>query len=179
MAHEDAGNEGANAKNRNRILQVVALVLVACAVVVALVAFPEAESRRPFTEFSLRNPEGGAAASPLQSSIQEPQELVIGVYNHEYANQAYVLEIFLVEESYDPVANVTRIASMDLLERHSLNLSHDEAQEFAFTFGIDSPRYNKIELLLHKDSAPPGEIRNEDRINASYRDLHLWIDTAP
>jgi uncharacterized membrane protein len=179
MSGGDGEREGANATNRKRILQVVAIVLLACALGAALVAFSEPESRRCFTEFSLLEEERGAAASPMQCSLQEPQELVIGVYNHEYAEEAYVIEIFLVEEEYDPVANASRITSMNLLERHAVNLSHDEARGFAFTFGIDSPAYNKIELLLYKDGAPPEEIRNEDRINASYRDLHVWIDIMP
>jgi len=167
-------NEGT--QNKRSIVRVVAVLVLACALVLAFIAFSEPERNEPFTEFYLLGQESAAGSLPRECVLHEPQELIIGVNNHEYKDETYVLEIFLVEELFDPVENTTSIVSMDLLEQHTVNLSHDEGHELAYQFGIDSPQYNKIELLLHKGEAPSEEIRNEDRINASYRDLHLWID---
>jgi len=100
------------------------------------------------------------------------------VYNHEFQDERYILQIFLVEEHFYPETNATRIAIMDLLERYPVHLPHDEAREFVYRFGIESPDSNKIELLLHQDDAPSGDVRNEERIDASYRDLHLWFDVV-
>jgi uncharacterized membrane protein len=168
--------KGADRRKKNRILYVVAIMILAGAVVLAFMAFSESEQQYPFTEFYILEPNGAEGTAPLECVLHEPQELILGVNNHEYVDEKYIMEIFLVEEQFDPAKNRSLISSMDLLERHAVNLSHDEGCEFSFRFGIDSPQYNKIELLLHKDEAPPEEIRNEDRINASYRDLHIWID---
>jgi uncharacterized membrane protein len=179
MFGDDGGKERGDTKNHNRILRAVAVLVLACALVVALAVLSEPEPHHPFTEFYLLDQERVPAASPMDCSLSESQELVVGVHNHEFEDEAYVLEIFLIREQFDTAENVSRISSMDLLDRHALNLSHDEVREFTYTFGINSPQYNKIELLLHKDEVPPAEIRNEDRITASYRDLHIWIDIVP
>jgi uncharacterized membrane protein len=168
--------KGADTRKQKYILNVVIIMVLAGAVVLAFMAFSESEKQHPFTEFYILEPNSAEGTAPLECILHETQELVIGVNNHEYVDEKYILEIFLVEEQFDPAKNRSLISSMDLLERHAVNLSHDEVCELSFRFGIDSPKYNKIELLLHKDEAPPEEIRNEDRINASYRDLHIWID---
>jgi uncharacterized membrane protein len=167
--------DGESRKPR-RVFRVAAVLVLVCAVVLAFVALSAPEQSEPFTEFYLLGQDGAADSLPRECILHEPQELIIGVYNHEYENEAYILEIFLVEEQFDPIENATSIASMDLIERYAVNLSQDEGRELVYRFGIDSPQYNKIELLLHRDEVPAEDIRNEDRINASYRDLHLWID---
>jgi hypothetical protein len=32
-----------------------------------------------------------------------------------------------------------------------------------------------VKFLLFKDTLPPDSVWGQDRINASYRDLHLWV----
>ncbi|MDG6257141.1 MAG: DUF1616 domain-containing protein [Methanomicrobiaceae archaeon] len=178
MVGGTGGSEGGKIQTGRRILCVGAILALIGALAIGILMVSEPERHDPFTEFYLLERAGASGSSPREYVLHEPQELTIGVGNHEFQDERYVLEIFLVEEQFDPETNATRIAAMDLLERYPINLSHDEVREFVYRFGIDSPDYNKIELLLHKDGVPSGNVRTEDRINASYRDLHLWIDVV-
>jgi len=38
-----------------------------------------------------------------------------------------------------------------------------------------SPGFNRIEFLLFNESVPDETVRGMERINQSYRDLHLWV----
>jgi hypothetical protein len=75
----------------------------------------------------------------------------------------------------DDLTNTSRILEMDPLWRHSLTLAHNETADIAYNLSVEKTGYNRIEFLLFNETVPGADVRSGDRINASYRDLHLWV----
>jgi len=73
------------------------------------------------------------------------------------------------------VTNTTSILSMDPIDRLSLTLTHNETIIIPYKLSIKKPGYDRVEFLLFKENVPNSDVTGSDRINASYRDLHLWI----
>jgi hypothetical protein len=44
-----------------------------------------------------------------------------------------------------------------------------------YSFTTKKTTYNRIEFLLFNETVPGDRVQGMDRINQSYRDLHLWI----
>jgi hypothetical protein len=58
-------------------------------------------------------------------------------------------------------------------------LSHNQTAEFPYNFTVYDPRYNRLQFLLFNETVPADDVTGQDRIDASYRDLHLWITVRP
>ncbi len=44
-----------------------------------------------------------------------------------------------------------------------------------YNLSLNKTGYNRVEFLLFNETVPGPEVTGSDRINASYRDLHLWV----
>ena len=60
-----------------------------------------------------------------------------------------------------------------------VTVPHNETRELPWEFSVPSPAYNRIEFLLYNETIPQESIMGEERISASYRDLHLWVRVRP
>jgi hypothetical protein len=65
--------------------------------------------------------------------------------------------------------------AMDPGEGLALTLAHNETRIIPYNLSIKKTGYNRIEFLLFNESVPGLEVTGSDRINASYRDLHLEV----
>jgi hypothetical protein len=64
---------------------------------------------------------------------------------------------------------------MDPLWRHALTLAHNETADIPYNLSVEKTGYNRIEFLLFNETVPGADVGSLNRINASYRDLHLWV----
>jgi hypothetical protein len=64
---------------------------------------------------------------------------------------------------------------MDHIDCQSLILSHIETRVIPYTLSLNQTGSNRVVFLLFNESVPGPEVTGSDRINASYRDLNLWI----
>ena len=65
---------------------------------------------------------------------------------------------------------------MDPLDRLSLTLIPNQTVIIPYNLSVNKTGYNRVEFLLFNENIPGYEISVGDRINASYRNLHLWLD---
>ncbi|WFN35340.1 DUF1616 domain-containing protein [Methanogenium sp. S4BF] len=166
-----AGTSNGLALHRFMIVVLGIVLLFAIAAIVFVILVPiEGEH---YTEFYLLGKDGVAAGYPERIRIGEPETVIIGIHNHEYRDVAYQVEVYLLDETTD--WNESVINAMAPLDEFRVNLSHDQNEERMFTFFVNETEYNRLEFLLFNEKVPPEQVMGEERINASYRDLHLWI----
>jgi hypothetical protein len=65
--------------------------------------------------------------------------------------------------------------AMDPMDQLSVTLAHNETRIIPYTLSLKKTGYNRLEFLLFNESVPGPDVTGSDRINASYRDLHLWV----
>ena len=165
----------AGGSRTDRVLSAILLlaITIAVAATVYVVAVPKEGEK--FTEFYILGAKGKAADYPTELRVGEPSAIIIGVGNHEYRNVTYVVELHLVQQEFDPLTNTSRVVSMQLLDSFPVTLAHNTTYQEPRKFVVNSTGGNQLKFLLFLDQAPPGSVVGSDRINQSYRDLHLWI----
>jgi uncharacterized membrane protein len=72
--------------------------------------------------------------------------------------------------------NTSSIQEMDLADRFTRTLGDNETSVEPYTLAFSrTTGYNRVDFLLFNETVPALEVRGMDRINQSYRDLHLWV----
>ena len=158
-----------------------ALLLVSIVVAVATTAYVIAVPKEGehFTEFYILGPGGKAADYPTDFPANSAQTLIVGVGNHEYREINYTVEALLLNQTFDTRTNTSTIHAAEPLDRFTLAVPHNETREVVWNFTVPSPEYNRVEFLLFNETVPGPAVTGADRINASYRDLHLWVRVRP
>ena len=155
----------------------VVSIVAALATTVYVIAVPKEGEH--FTEFYILGPGGKAADYPTDFAAGKTQTLIIGVGNHEYRNITYTVEALALNQTFDTRTNRSTIHAAAPLDRFTLTVPHNETTEVVWDFTVTSPEYNRVEFLLFNETVPGAAITGADRIDASYRDLHLWVRVRP
>jgi uncharacterized membrane protein len=158
-----------------------ALLVVSIVVAVATTAYVLAVPKEGehFTEFYILGPGGKAADYPTDFAANSTQTLIVGVGNHEYREINYTVEALLLNQTFDARTNTSTIHAAEPLDRFTLTVPHNETREVVWNFSVPSPDYNRVEFLLFNETVPGPAVTGADRIDASYRDLHLWVRVRP
>jgi uncharacterized membrane protein len=156
------------------VLTLILLVVISTAVFV-IVAPNEGAER--FSEFYLLGKNQTASDYPDLILAAENYPIYIGVGNHEGRNITYTIETWTLRTEFDNVTNLSTIVEMDPNNRLSLTLAHNETQIIPFDLFVQKPGYTRVEFLLFNESVPGSEVTGSDRINASYLNLHLWVNS--
>jgi len=159
----------------DRILTIILVIAIIAAVLstIYVIAVPKQGER--FTEFYILGEGQKAADYPDRISVGAEYPLYIGIGNHEYRNVSYTVETWASITEFDTVTNTSRILAMDPLGEHSLMLAHNKTANFLYNLSVGKTGYNRIEFLLFNETVPGPGVSGRDRIDASYRDLHLWV----
>ena len=160
----------------DRVLSVV-LMLVMIAVVlgtVYVIVTPKEGGER-FTEFYVLGEKQIAADYPDQIITGQDYPIYIGVGNYEKRDMAYTIETWLLKTEFDNVTNISRIIAMDPNDHVSFTLAHNATTIIPYNLSLKKTGYDRVEFLLFNEGVPGLEVTGSDRINASYRDLHLWV----
>jgi hypothetical protein len=64
---------------------------------------------------------------------------------------------------------------MDRLARFTVPLAHNQTVIRPYSFIPTKTGYNRVEFLLFNETVPGERVTGMERINRSYRDLHLWV----
>jgi len=164
---------GASRLDQALSLLLIAAVIAAVATTVYVIVVPKEGEK--FTEFYILGKEGKAAGYPAELVLFQPASVIIGIGNHEYRNVTYFVEILLLDNQFDPETNTSSILSMERMASFSVTVPHNATYEQRHSFTPENGRANQVKFLLFKDIPPPDSVWGQDRINASYRDLHLWV----
>lgn len=156
-----------------RILSAVLLLAVVTAVLTAVLVIAIPKQGEQFTEFFILGENGKADDYPDRIIPGMGYPLYIGIRNHEYRNVTYTIETWGMLMESDNETNTTRILAMDPLSQQTVTLAHNGNVTIPYTLSVEKRGYNRVEFLLFNETVP-GTL-GSDRINASYRDLHLWV----
>lgn len=165
-----------DAPGLDRALSIILLIAIAAAVITTGYVIAVPKEGEKFTEFYILGENGMAADYPIRFNAGDPQSLLIGIGNHEYRDVTYTVETHLFDQTFDPETNRSVIHSMRLLDRFSVTLAHNTTEELSYTFTVDDPAYNRLQFLLFNETVPSDAVTGSDRVETSYRDLHLWLN---
>ncbi|WP_292521983.1 DUF1616 domain-containing protein [Methanoculleus sp.] len=168
---------GASWLDRGLSSLLVVAIVAALATTAYVIAVPKEGEH--FTEFYILGPGGKAADYPTDPRVNSAQSLIVGVGNHEYREVAYTVEAVLLNQTFDPVTNTSTIHAVTPIDRFTVTVPHNETRELPWEFSVPSTEYNRLEFLLFTETVPAQNVTGQDRINASYRDLHLWLRPRP
>jgi uncharacterized membrane protein len=163
----------------DRILSVILAfsILMAIGATVYMVVVPKEGEH--FTEFYILGERGKAADYPRNIELGKEYSMIIGIGNHEYRNVTYTVECHAVNLTFDPLTNTSMENGMELLDAWSITVADNTTYEKRWNFSLSKNGFNRLDFLLFNETIPDATITGMDRINASYRDLHLWIDIVP
>ena len=178
----------------DRVLTIILAIsiIVALASLVYVIVTPKTGEK--FTEFYILGPNGKADGYPKNLTMGENATVILGLANHEYQTVNYTIEIWLINQTtyYNESANEneTIYHHMWFLDKITPTLEPEEVNieetwqpqwEQNYTFNINKEGNFKLAFLLF---TTPTEDYNydkdykdiaEEKINNSYRELHLWI----
>jgi uncharacterized membrane protein len=159
----------------DRFLNVVLTILILVAVITTVYVVVVPKEGERFTEFYLLNENRTAADYPAQIITGRTYPLYIGVGNQENRDMAYTIETWMLRTKFDNVTNTSRIIAMDSNNYLSFVLANNETTIIPYNLSVGKTGYNEVEFLLFNETVPGFEETGRDRINASYRNLHLWL----
>jgi len=159
----------------DRALSAILLIAIVAAVATTVYVVVVPKEGEKFTEFYILGKEGKAADYPTDLRAGQAESIIIGVGNHEYRNVTYFVELHFVDQEFDPATNTSTVLSMEKIASFSVTLMHNTTYQQPHTFTINRTGGNQLKFLLFKDEEPPDSLRGAERINQSYRDLHLWV----
>ena len=167
------------ASRLDRGLSAVLLVAIVAALATTAYVIAVPKEGEHFTEFYILGPGGKAADYPTNFPAGSTQSLIVGIGNHEYREIPYTVEVLALNQTFDTATNTSTVHAVEPLDRFVVTVPHNGTQELAWNFSVPSPGYNRIEFLLFNETVPEAAVTGEERINASYRDLHLWVRVRP
>jgi uncharacterized membrane protein len=158
-----------------RILSTVIILSILIATITTIYMITVPKEGEQFTEFFILGENRTAAIYPDTIIVGQNYPLYVSVVNHEYRNITYTIETWMIRAEFDNVTNSSSIKAMDPNDRLSLILPHEEAVIIPYNISVKKTGYNRVEFLLFDETVPGLNVTGSDRINASYRDLHLWV----
>jgi uncharacterized membrane protein len=159
--------------DRNLSILLSAVVLITILTIVFVIIFPNDGER--FSEFYILSQNHTSSNYPDHLVPGTLYSMYIGVGNQEQRNVTYTIEIWSLQTKLDPITNTSHIQVMDPSDKITVSLGHNESRLIPYALSVRKDGYDRVEFLLFNDTVPGPEIAGNDRINASYRDLHLWM----
>jgi uncharacterized membrane protein len=156
-----------------RISGIVLVFLILIAIIAAGYVISVPREGEPFTELFILGSNRTAADYPDRMIPGQNYPVYIGVRNHEYRDARYTIEIWMLRTEYDNMTNSSRITAMVPQDRVLFPLAHNQTLVIPYNLSVNSTGYNRFEFLLFDENVPGFEVAGSNRINASYRNLHL------
>jgi uncharacterized membrane protein len=166
----------AESSRMERVLSIVLFVSILLAIGATVYVIVVPKEGEHFTEFYILGEKGKAADYPREIEVGSEYSVIIGIGNHEYRDMTYTVEFHAMNLTFDPVTNKSIENGMQMLEQWSVTVPHNSTFEEHWNFSLSQGGWNRLEFLLFNETVPDPSIRGLERINASYRDLHLWIE---
>jgi len=160
----------------DRLLSIILTLIIISVIITTVYVITAPKEGERFSEFFILGKNRTAADYPAQILAEQNYPMFIGVGNYEYRNITYTIETWMLQTKFNTETNTTSIVAMDPIDRLSLTLAHNTTTIIPYNLSVKKPGYNRVEFLVFNESVPGPEVSGSDRINASYRDNHLWVD---
>ena len=165
----------AGSSRTDRILTFVLLIaLIAAVITTAYVIIVPKEGER-FTEFFILGDTQKAADYPTAMLTGTNNSVFIGIGNHEYRTVNYTVETYFMNMTFNETTNVSSLNAMTPINRFMVSVPDNQTLVMPYSFTATTPAYNRLEFLLFNETIPDEQVTGMDRINQSYRELHLWV----
>jgi uncharacterized membrane protein len=159
----------------DQILSVILLVAIIAAVLTTAYVIIVPKEGEKFTEFFILGNNQKAADYPTTMLTGSNNSLFIGIGNHEYRTVNYTVETYFMNMTFNEATNVTTLNSMTPLDRFTVSIPDNQTVITPYYFTAGTPDDNRLEFLLFNETVPDDRVTGMDRINQSYRELHLWV----
>jgi len=159
----------------DRILSIILIIAIVAAVATTVFVIVVPKEGEKFTEFFILGENQKAADYPTRLMTGETGSLFIGIGNHEYRPINYTVETYFMNMSFNEVTNTSTLESMTRIDRFTVSVADNQTVIRPYSFSPTTTTTNRLEFLLFNETVPGDQVEGMDRINQSYRDLHLWI----
>jgi uncharacterized membrane protein len=159
----------------DRALSIILIIAILAAVITTVYVIVVPKEGEKFTEFYILGEKRMAADYPSTVLTGSSYPMYIGIGNHEYRNVTYTVEVWQTDLVLNATTNTSSIQEMDLADRFTRTIGDNETSVEPYTLAFSRTGYNRVDFLLFNETVPASEVRGMDRINQSYRDLHLWV----
>lgn len=166
----------AGSSRTDRILSIILVIAIIAALLTTIYVIVIPKEGEKFTEFFILGEKQKAADYPTRLVAGTNGSLFIGIGNHEYRTVNYTVETYLVNLSFDRATNATTLGTMKRLDRFTVSVPDNQTMIMPYTFIPETTAFNRIDFLLFNETVPDNSISGLDRINRSYRDIHLWLN---
>ncbi len=163
----------------DRILSIILICAIVLAIGTTIYVIVVPKEGEKFTEFYILGEKGKAADYPTNFRAGTEQFVIIGIGNHEYRNITYTTMVYGFNQQFDTRTNTSTILSSIPLGSFTREIAHNQTIEERFEFSITDRNVNRIQFLLFDEELPAPGLSPAELINASYRDLHLWVRISP
>ena len=160
--------------DRRLSIILAAVVILAVITTIFVIFFPQQGER--FTEFYVLSEKQTSSDYPDPVIPGPEYPLYIGVGNQEQRNVSYTIETWIMQTQFDQPTNTSHINVMDPAGQIKISLRNNETTEIPYSMSVMKSGYNRMEFLLFNESVPGPGVTGSDRINASYREVHLWFN---
>ena len=163
----------------DRLLGVILLAGIVAAALTTIFVFSIPKGGEQYSEFYLLDENRTTAQYPNLTIVGQEYPMYVGVGNYESRNITYTIETWKMRTEFNNVTNTTSIIAMDPKDRLTITLADNEKKIIPYNLSVDKNDYTRVDFLLFNESVPGFEVTGSDRINASYRNLHLWVVEKP
>ena len=169
-----------NGSKRDRILFFVSIFAIGLVVLSVALVITLPKPGEKFSEFFILGENRTADSYPQVIIPDISYPMYVGIGNHEFRTVNYSVEIYLVPKPVNETTIAPSQPATLLVKTYSVTLSHDETSVIPFDLIITDANFTRVDFLLF-DETPPGghDITGLDRVNASYRNLHLGFNVTP
>ena len=166
----------AGPNRRDRLLGAVLALAIIIALLTTIYIITVPREGEEFTEFFILDENRTATNYPRELLTGQNYPMYVSVGNHENRQITYTIETWMVFSDFDNITNSYRIKTMDPGYRLSLSLIPNQTAIIPYNLSVNKTEYNRVEFLLFDENVPGFETTAADRINASYRNLHMRIE---
>lgn len=159
----------------DRALSIILVIAILAAVITTIYVIAVPKEGEKFTEFFILGENKMAADYPSKVMTGTEYPMYIGVGNHEYRNISYTVEIWNEQMDFNETTNTSSLEKMDLAGSFMLDVGNNATMIVPYNLSIGQTGYNRVEFLLFNETVPNGTVKDLERVNQSYRDLHLWV----
>jgi uncharacterized membrane protein len=174
------GNElfPAGGSRIERLLSGVLVLVILIALLTTIYVLVIPRGGEPFTEFYVLGENQTASGYPDSVIAGENYPLYVGVKNHENRDVTFMIETWMGHTEFDTMTNTSRISAMDPSDYLSFTLGDNQSAIIPYNLSVQETGYDSVEFLLFNETVPGIDVMGSDRINASYRNLHLVLNSS-
>jgi uncharacterized membrane protein len=169
-----------NGSKRDRILFFVSIFAIGLVVLSTVLVITLPKQGEKFSEFFILGENRTADSYPRVITPDISYPMYVGIGNHEFRTVNYSVEIYLVPKPANETTITPSQPATLLVKTYSVMLSHNETSVIPFDVNVPNTSYNRVDFLLFDETPPDHDITGLNRVNASYRNLHLGFNvTSP